>query len=111
MLVIFATTIPLGAWLARIAAGATGRGLHGRMEHAVYRACGIQSAKGMPWLSFSLAVLFIPRGTGGLRGAANAGVASPQSQGFGNVAPLGLQYRHQLCEQYQLAGLWWREHR
>ncbi|CAM3770985.1 hypothetical protein POHY109586_22555 [Polaromonas hydrogenivorans] len=46
---------------------------------------------------------------GGLRAAAPAGRAAAQSGGHGgHFARLGLQHRHQLCEQHQLARLWRR---
>ncbi len=57
LLTIFATTFPLGAWLVRIASGVPGNGLLGRIEHGVYRVCGINPNEGMSWYRYALAVL------------------------------------------------------
>ena len=56
-----------------------------------------------------LAGLQCPGPAGGLRAAAPAGRAAAQSGGHGGrIARLGLQHRHQLCQQHQLARLWRR---
>ena len=57
VLTIFAVTFPMGSWLSRIAGGSSGRGVLGRIEQGVYRACGVNPGEGMHWFGYALAVL------------------------------------------------------
>jgi K+-transporting ATPase ATPase A chain len=55
--VLAALAYPLGIWLARIANPSPIGGLAGKVERAIYRTAGIDSAEEMPWTRYAIALL------------------------------------------------------
>jgi K+-transporting ATPase ATPase A chain len=48
---------PLGVLMARLVDGAPSRGVIGRLESMLYRLCGVDPARDMPWTEYAVALL------------------------------------------------------
>ena len=81
----------------------------GPVERLIYRLAGVHADEEMNWKVYAIALMvFNVLGLlGGVCLPAFARISSANPQGFGAVTPeLVLEYRCQLCHEYQLAGLW-----
>ena len=108
--VLLALARPLGAYMARVYEGKP-FGLDrilGPFERLIYRLTGVRADEEMDWKVYALSMLlFSGRGRPlPLRAATPARAAALESPvAAGGDSGLLVQHRHELRDQYQLAGL------
>ncbi len=106
---------PLGAYMARVYQGERTflTPVVGPVERLIYRIVGMRADEEMDWKTYAIALLlFTLVGMLSLYGSAASSVcpaAQPSAFGSSQTRP-GLQYRHQLHYQHQLAKLRRRDH-
>ncbi len=105
---IFLAAVPLGGYVAAAMQGSRNilSPILGPVERGLYALCGVDPARGMGWRGYAVALL--------MRAALPAAVCDPAPAILPAVQPAGLQrhvaapgvqYRHELRHQHQLAGL------
>ncbi len=108
-IVLLAIAYPLGLYMARLAAPASGRGRwFTAPERALYRLAGVDAAKGMTWLDYAVALIAF-NALGALAVYALQRLQAvlplnPQAHGRRH-ARLVVQHGGQLRDQHELAGL------
>ena len=112
LIVLVALAYPIALYMSRLADAAPLRGFAGKVEHLVYRAAGVDSSLDMPWTTYAVALLaFNALGVlpsmrcSGCRCGCRSIPSTVQCH-----RRFGLQYRDQLRDQHQLAGLRRRIH-
>lgn len=111
LLVLFVIARPLGAVLARLITNIPLPGVTG-VERILWRGLGVSQHE-MNWKQYLLAILMLNiLGSAGAVFPADGAklVTTESSAATGAVMASCAEYRRELCHQYQLAVLQWRNH-